>query len=85
MDMQIRYEKLLADAAECAALRDRATDSEKRELFARLSEHLGVLASLMERAVGLQRAHQKVQRARDKQPSGTGLTAEPPAAPALVR
>ena len=57
MDMQIRYEKLLADAAECATLRDRATDTEKRELFARLSEHLGVLASLMERAVGLQKAH----------------------------
>ena len=56
MDMQVRYEKLLADAAECAVLRDLATDAEKRELFARLSEHLGVLASLMERAVGLQRA-----------------------------
>jgi hypothetical protein len=56
MDMQVRYEKLLADAAECAVLRDRATDAEKRELFARLSEHLGVLASLMERAVGLQKA-----------------------------
>ena len=56
MDMQVRYEKLLADAAECAVLRDRATDPEKRELFARLSEHLKVLASLMERAVGLQNA-----------------------------
>jgi hypothetical protein len=56
MDMQVRYEKLLADAAECAVLRDRATDAEKRELFGRLSEHLGVLASLMERAMGLQRA-----------------------------
>jgi hypothetical protein len=56
MDMQIRYEKLLADAAECATLRDRATDAEKRELFARLSDHLSVLASLMERAVGLQKA-----------------------------
>jgi hypothetical protein len=56
MDMQIRYEKLLVDAAECAVLRDLATDAEKRELFARLSEHLGVLASLMERAAGLQRA-----------------------------
>jgi hypothetical protein len=56
MDMQVRYEKLLADAAECAMLRDRATDPEKRELFARLSEHLEVLAALMERAVGLQKA-----------------------------
>lgn len=57
MDMQVRYEKLLADAAECAVLRDRATDAEKRELFGRLSEHLGVLASLMERAIGLQKDH----------------------------
>lgn len=56
MDMQVRYEKLLADAAECAILRDLATDTEKRELFGRLSEHLRVLASLMERAVGLQKA-----------------------------
>jgi hypothetical protein len=65
MDMQIRYEKLLVDAAECAVLRDLATDAEKRELFARLSEHLGVLASLMERAAGLQRAR------------GVGLSSQP--------
>jgi hypothetical protein len=56
MDMQIRYEKLLADAAECAQLRDRATDAEKRELFGRLSEHLSTLASLMLRAMELQSA-----------------------------
>jgi hypothetical protein len=57
MDMQARCQKLLADAAECATLRDRATDAEKRELFARLSDHLGVLASLMERAVDMQTAN----------------------------
>jgi hypothetical protein len=71
-DMQVRYEKLLADAAECALLRDLETDSEKRELFARLSEHLGVLASLMERAVGL-------QKGRGIHPSAAGLTTETPA------
>ena len=72
MDMQIRYEKLLADAAECATLRDRATDAEKRELFARLSDHLSVLASLMERAVGL-------QKARTMQAPLGGSMPEPPA------
>lgn len=54
MDMQVRYEKLLADAAECAQLRDFATDAEKRELFGRLSDHLNTLASLMRRAMELQ-------------------------------
>jgi hypothetical protein len=54
MDMQVRYEKLLADAAECAQLRDFATDPEKRELFGRLSDHLNSLATLMQRAMGLQ-------------------------------
>lgn len=71
MDMQARYEKLLADAAECAVLRDRATDAEKRELFARLSEHLTVLASLMDRALGL-------QKARDFRVPSPGLASEPP-------
>ncbi len=54
MDMQARYEKLLADAADCAQLRDFATDPEKRELFGRLSDHLNTLATLMQRAMGLQ-------------------------------
>jgi hypothetical protein len=62
MNMQARYEKLLADAAECATVRDRATDPEKRELFARLSDHLSVLASLTERAVELQKANTKSGR-----------------------
>jgi hypothetical protein len=62
MEMQARYEKLLADAAECATLRDLATDAEKRELFARLSDHLSVLASLMERAAGLQKADTEFRR-----------------------
>ena len=54
MDMQARYEKLLADAAECAQLRDFATDAEKRELFGRLSDHLNNVALLMQRAMELQ-------------------------------
>jgi hypothetical protein len=56
MDLQARYEKLLADAAECAELREHATDPAKQELFGRLCEHLATLASLMERAIGLQSA-----------------------------
>jgi hypothetical protein len=72
MDMQVRYEKLLADAAECAQLRELATDPAKRELFDRLSEHLNTLATLMQRAIGLQ----KVEEARMRPPV---VTSEPPA------
>ena len=39
-DMKARLEKLRADAAECALIRDLATDPVKRELFARLAKHL---------------------------------------------
>jgi hypothetical protein len=44
-------EKLRTDAAECALISDLATDINKRELFARLSQHLTVLASEVERAI----------------------------------
>lgn len=37
--MQAQLEKLQRDAAECALIRDLATDPKKRELFARLAEH----------------------------------------------
>jgi hypothetical protein len=50
-DMQAQLEKLRADAAECALIRDLATDPKKRELFARLADHLSVLAAEVERAV----------------------------------
>jgi RNA polymerase-binding transcription factor DksA len=50
-DMQTHLEKLRADAAECAMVRDRATDKEKRELFTRLTDHLNVLAAEVERAI----------------------------------
>jgi hypothetical protein len=71
MDMQVRYEKLLADAAECAQLRELATDPAKRELFDRLSEHLNTLAMLMQRAIGLQKA----EETRTRPPV---VTSEPP-------
>ena len=50
-DMQACLDKLRADAAECALIRDQATDAQKRELFARLAEHLGALASEVERSI----------------------------------
>jgi hypothetical protein len=47
-DYQAQLEKLRRDAAECALVRDRATDKAKRELFDRLSSHLTVLANQVE-------------------------------------
>ncbi len=50
-DMQAQLEKLRSDAAECALIRDLATDPKKREIFTRLADHLIVLASEVERAI----------------------------------
>ena len=50
-DMTAHLEKLRTDAAECALIRDLATDPEKRALFTRLAEHLGTLASEVETAI----------------------------------
>jgi len=50
-DMQAQLEKLRTDAAECALIRDLATDPKKRELFTKLADHLTVLASEVERAI----------------------------------
>jgi hypothetical protein len=50
-DMQAHLEKLRTDAAECALIRDLATDKAKKELFALLADHLGVLAAAVERAI----------------------------------
>lgn len=43
-DMLAQLEKLRSDAAECALIRDLATDPKKRELFDRLATHMSVLA-----------------------------------------
>ena len=51
LDMQAHLEKLRCDAAECAIIRDLATDVLKRELFARLAEHLSLLASMVDREI----------------------------------
>jgi hypothetical protein len=50
-DMQAHLEKLRSDAAECALISNLATNQEKKELFARLVEHLMVLALEVERAI----------------------------------
>jgi hypothetical protein len=50
-DMKAHLEKLRTDAAECALIRDLATDPSKRELFARLAEHLATLAGEIEAVI----------------------------------
>ncbi|WP_441300055.1 hypothetical protein [Bradyrhizobium sp.] len=49
--METQLEKLLNDAEECALISKLATDMAKRELFARLSEHLKMLAMEVDRAI----------------------------------
>jgi hypothetical protein len=51
MNMEAHVEKLRVDAAECALIRDLATDPQKRALFGRLAEHLATLASEVEAAI----------------------------------
>ena len=50
-DYLAQAEKLRREAAECALIRDLATDKAKREMFDRLVSHLTVLADQVERAM----------------------------------
>ena len=50
-DYLAHAEKLQQEAAECALIRDLATDKAKREMFDRLVSHLTVLADQVERAM----------------------------------
>jgi hypothetical protein len=50
-DYQASIEKLLSDAAEAALIRDLAPGKTKREMFARLHEHLNRLADEVEEAM----------------------------------
>jgi hypothetical protein len=50
-DYRAQIEKLRKDAAECALIRDLATDMAKREMFDRLANHLTVLADQVEMAM----------------------------------
>lgn len=51
-DMQKHLEGLRTAAAECRLISALATGLQKRELFARLADHLNVLAAEVERAIG---------------------------------
>jgi hypothetical protein len=57
--MQVSLEKQRADAAEAALISELATDSTKRELFARSSTHLAMLATEVERAIAARLANEK--------------------------
>ncbi|WP_426437808.1 hypothetical protein [Bradyrhizobium genosp. P] len=50
-DMRAHLEKLRTDAAECALIRDLATDPYKRELFTKLADHLATLVAEVETAI----------------------------------
>jgi hypothetical protein len=58
-DMRASLEKLRADAAEAALIRDLATDRQKRELFTRLADHFAALAAEVERAIAQRSADEK--------------------------
>jgi hypothetical protein len=51
LDMVTHLQKLRADAAEARRVSERATEQNKRELFARLADHFSVLAIELERAI----------------------------------
>jgi len=55
-DYQLHLEKLRRDAAECALVRDLATDPAKREIFDRLARHLNELADQVEQAMNAPKA-----------------------------
>jgi hypothetical protein len=54
-DYQAHLEKLRKDAAECALVRDLATDKAKREMFDRLARHLDQLADEVERVMNVRK------------------------------
>lgn len=58
-DMRVQLEKLRVDAEDCNLISKLATDVKKRELFARLAEHLMTLASEVERAISDSTAREK--------------------------
>jgi hypothetical protein len=56
LEMQAHLKTLRGEAAACKLISDLATDKKKQELFARLADHLDVLASEVERAIGIKKA-----------------------------
>jgi hypothetical protein len=56
-DIQTHLEKLRGEAAECLVLSNLATDPEKRQVFARLAEHITGLASAVQNEVAVEPAN----------------------------
>jgi hypothetical protein len=50
-DMEQHFLRLRADAEECSNISRLATDPQKRDLFAKLAQHMNVLASEVARAI----------------------------------
>jgi hypothetical protein len=55
-DYLASLEKLRKDAAECALIRDLATDKTKREMYDRLSRHFQQLADEVQRVMNAAKA-----------------------------
>jgi hypothetical protein len=50
-DLREKLEKLRTDAEDCALISKLATDMAKRQIFAKLAEHLGQLANDVEAVI----------------------------------
>jgi hypothetical protein len=61
-DLHQYLEKLSTDAEDCALISKLATDKQKRELFARMSEHLRVMAADIEQLITDRTAKEKSPR-----------------------
>jgi hypothetical protein len=55
-DLKTRYEKVLADAAECELIRDLATDTAKREMFGSLAQQYRQMAEALKREISSREA-----------------------------
>ena len=64
LDMSAHLEKLRADAQDCADISRRATDNYKRDLFAKLAEHLSRLALEVERELAEQEKREAPNESR---------------------
>ncbi len=56
-ELEIQLEKLRSEAAECRILSDVATDPEKRELFAKVGQHVAALVAGVEGALAAEPAN----------------------------
>jgi hypothetical protein len=73
-DIQRVLEKLRTEVAECRVLSNVATDPEKRELFARVAEHISGLASAVQNELAVEPA--KVADVIDQEPANAIFVAD---------